>query len=244
MTDDRAGLAKEGHDAGDREQESAVLLRALEMHGRDLSREMAIIRKGVEAAFEEFERFQQPTDYGLDLGRIVQRLGVVAERLQGVEQSPLLRQGAEHYARTIERSGEDLARTVGQRLDSHARELVGACSALAAYTKSAYERRAQDRRMWIAAVAGLLAGILLTLFLPRMLPLSLEAGVAGVVMADSSWNAGITMMQQANPARWDELAAAAKLGLANRAEAAACREAAARAKKDQRCTITVAAPAQ
>ena len=62
----------------------------------------------MEAPFDEFEKFQQPPDYGRDLGAIVQQLAHVGERLQAVEQSPIFRQGAEHYAARLELGGRDL----------------------------------------------------------------------------------------------------------------------------------------
>src|SRR5690606_38904540 len=149
-----------------------ALRRTIETQGAQIGAEMTVIRKGVEAAFEEFERFQQPTDYGPDLGRIVQQLALVAERLEAVEQSPILRNGPEHYARALERSGEGLVRTAAQQLEGKGRDLEREASNLAAYTKSAYDRRSQDLRMWIAGGLGLLAGVLLAMLLPRVLPLA------------------------------------------------------------------------
>lgn len=87
----------------------------IEKQGAQLGAERTIIRRGVEAAFDQFEKFQQPTDYGPDLGRIGQQLALVAEHLEAVEQSTILRQGPEHYARALERSGDSLVRTAAQQ---------------------------------------------------------------------------------------------------------------------------------
>ena len=55
-------------------------------------------------------------------------------------------------------------------------------------------------------------------------------------------NAGIALMQAASPDGWRGVADASDLVRVNQEALTACREAAAKAKKEQRCTITV--PAQ
>ena len=123
------------------------------------------LRRGVEAAFDQFEKIRQPPDYGADLGKIIQFLAIVEERLAAVEQSPILRNGPEHYARALERSGEGLVRTAAQQLEGKGQDLEREAQNLAAYTKSAYDRKSQDLRMWISGGGGLFVGV--TLFLPR-----------------------------------------------------------------------------
>ncbi|WP_313903576.1 DUF6118 family protein [Rhizobium laguerreae] len=56
------------------------------------------------------------------------------------------------------------------------------------------------------------------------------------------WNAGISLMQSGSPGRWRSLMAANDIARDNHAALTACAEAAAKAKKDQSCTITVAVP--
>jgi hypothetical protein len=106
--DDREGFEPEAapDDAGDPAAAFEALRRTVEKQASQIGAEMTIIRRGVEAAFDQFEKYRQPPDYGADLGKIIQFLAVVEERLAAVEQSPILRNGAEHYARSLERSGE------------------------------------------------------------------------------------------------------------------------------------------
>ncbi|MEZ5784664.1 MAG: DUF6118 family protein, partial [Rhizobiaceae bacterium] len=54
----------------------------------------------------------------------------------------------------------------------------------------------------IVGAAGVLAGIVLTLFIPNMLPGQLDTRVAGFVMGQDRWNAGVTMMRVADPEGW------------------------------------------
>ena len=64
----------------------------------DLRREMATIRKGVEAAFDQLERQGTPIDYSADLGRVAQQLSTMTERISAMEKLPLLRQGPDTNA--------------------------------------------------------------------------------------------------------------------------------------------------
>lgn len=77
--DDREPFAPEAIDspdeeAGDPAAAFEALRETVEDLAGDLSREMTTIRKGVEAAFDRFEAFGEPTDYSADLGRLVQGL--------------------------------------------------------------------------------------------------------------------------------------------------------------------------
>ncbi len=242
--DDREGFARQAsaEDAGDPAAAFEALRRTIEKQGGQIGAEMTIIRRGVEAAFDKFEKYRQPPDYGPDLGKIIKFLAVVENRLEAVEQSPILHNGAEHYARALERSGESLVRTAALELEGKGRDLEREAQNLAAYTKSAYDRRSQDLRMWIAGGIGLLAGALLVLLLPRVLPFAADAHIASLVMGLDRWNAGITMMQTADPSGWRGVVDAWQLARDNAEAISQCVEDARTAGADQRCMITVAAP--
>ena len=113
LDDDREefGPDASAEDTGDPAAAFDALRETVESLAGDLTREMTTIRKGVEAAFEEYDRQGPAQDYKPELAQIVQQLAHVAERLHGVEQSPILRQGAQHYAAALERSGEGLVKT-------------------------------------------------------------------------------------------------------------------------------------
>ena len=243
--DDREGFEPVApDDAGDPAAAFEALRRTVEKQGGQLNAEMTVIRRGVELALEQAEKIRQPPDYGPDLGKIIQFLAVVDERLAAVEQSPILRNGAEHYARALERSGESLVRTAAQQLEGKGRDLEREAQNLAAYTKSAYDRRSQDLRMWIAGGVGLLAGALLVLLLPRILPFAADTHVAAIVIGQGRWDAGVTMMQTADPAGWRGVVDSSQLVRDNAEAIGQCAEAARTAGADQRCTITVKAPRQ
>jgi hypothetical protein len=92
--------------------------------------------------------------------------------------------------------------------------------------------------------AGLVAGVLLTLFAPRVLPGSVDMAVASTVMNADRWNAGVSLMQSGSPGGWRGVVDASNLVRMNQQALSACAEAAAKANEDQRCTITVSPPAR
>lgn len=245
MTDESQGFEQDEQEAGNDPAQAFDALRlAIDKLTRDVGGEMTVIRKGVEAAFEEFERFQQPTDYGPDLGRVVQQLAGVGERLKAVEQSPILRNGPEHYANALERGGDSLVRSAAQQFERQATDLERAANSVARRLASARERHVQDRWLWGAGAAGLVAGVLLTLFAPRVLPGSVDMAVAATAMNADRWNAGMSLMRSGSAEGWRGLMVANNLVRYNQEALNACSEAATKAKKEQRCTITVSVPAR
>jgi len=243
LDDDREGFEPEvlDEDAGDPAAAFDALRRTVDTLAGDLTREMTTIRKGVEAAFEEFDRHGPQQDYKPELAQIVQQLAHVAERLHGVEQSPILRQGAQHYAAALERSGEGLVRTAVQQLERQAADLERAGRNLASYTQSAYDRKSQDFRMWTAGLVGLVLGIFLILLLPRFLPFSADSHVASLVMGFDRVSAGYAMIGAADPLEVEKMKWGGRFYNASGGEISACLETAKQTGKDQKCTITVPA---
>ncbi|MBB4000761.1 DUF6118 family protein [Aureimonas pseudogalii] len=232
-------VSNTGDDAGDPVEAFETLRQTVEDLAGDLSREMTTIRKGVEAAFDRIEAFGQPADYSADLGRLVQGVAALAERLKAVEASPILNNGPEHYARALERGGESLLTSAVQEFQTEARDFQRGARDMASQLASARERRTQNRWLGVCGLAGFAAGILAILFLPAILPGRVAPHVASVVMAKPPWQAGMSLMSFDSAASWDRIADADELVRTNKSEVAGCRAAATRTGKDQTCTITV-----
>jgi len=117
LDDDREGIEPEAldEDAGDPAAAFDALRRTIETQGAQIGAEMTVMRRGLEAAFDQLEKIEPAQDYKPQLAQLVQALDNVAERMHGVEQSPILRQGATHYAALLERSGEALIRSSSGR---------------------------------------------------------------------------------------------------------------------------------
>lgn len=244
--DDREGFARQAsaEDAGDPAAAFDALRRTIETQGAQIGAEMTVMRRGLEAAFDQLDKIEPQTDYKPQLAQLVQALDTVAERLHGVEQSPILKQGAQHYAAALERSGEALIRTAAQQLERQASDLERAGRNLAAHTKSAYDRKSQDFRMWMAAVVGFILGAFLLLLVPRFLPFSADSHVASLVMGYDRINAAYSMIDSVEPDRSRRLEWGGQFYDASTGEISACLETARRTGTDQQCTVTVPAPAQ
>ena len=241
MDDDREGFEPEAmdEDAGDPAAAFDALRETVENLAADLKREMTTIRKGVEAAFEEFDRQGPAQDYKPELAQIVQQLAHVGERVHGVEQSPILRQGAEHYAARLERGGEGLVRTAVQQLERQASDLERISSVLASHNKSAFHRKDQDFRMWMAGGIGIIAGAFLLAFLPRFLPFSADSHVAGLVMGRDRFSAGRAMIEAADPKRAQDIVTGGWVYDTNRDTLDKCIADMFKTQKEQRCALTL-----
>lgn len=72
----------------------------------------------------------------------------------------MLKHGPEHYACTLERSGESLIQTAVQEFNRQADGLSRSASHLANQIKGSRERSAQNRNLCAAIAAGIIVGIL------------------------------------------------------------------------------------
>jgi hypothetical protein len=71
---------------------------------------------------------------------------------------------------------------------------------------------------------------------------AIDARMAATIMGADRFNAGAALMAAQSPEAWRDLESAAALLTPNKAALAACRDAAAKAKKEQRCMLVVPAP--
>jgi hypothetical protein len=97
---------------------------------------------------------------------------------------------------------------------------------------------------WLAWTGGaaLLLGFLISPIFARWLPFGWDGQVAAFIMRADRWRAGAALMAAASPEAWQDLESAATLLKPNIATLAACRDAAAKSKKEQHCTLVVPAP--
>lgn len=216
-----------------------ALRQSVEKRDASLINDMTTIRRAVEAAFDQFEKFQQPADYSLDLGRITKHLAILDQRLAGVEQSPVLKHGPEHYARTLERSGESLIQTAVQEFNRQADGLSRSGSHLANQIKGSRERNEQNRNLCTAIAAGIIIGILAVMCLSRFLPFNLDTRIASVVMGGDRWNAGFELIQIGEPTKFKAIVRSTTLTNANDDAITKCRKDAKETRKDQKCVIVV-----
>ena len=207
----------------------------------ELRAEVAVLRRAVESLPAEWEG-NQPPDYTESLGEITQGLSKVVARLQGIEQHPALRFTPAQYQAAILAAGRDLMSQAVGRLDRATDVFVREQQNLTAVIGTVRGQRQQWEWLGITAAAALVAGLLLSPVAAGLLPFGLDGRVAAFILHADRWNAGGALMQAQNPEAWRVLQDAGRLTTANAEALAVCRQEAAKAKKEQHCSIVVAAP--
>jgi len=212
----------------------------------DLRAEVSVLRRAVEALPGAWED-NRPPDYTPSLGTIAKGLAVVAGQLDAIRKHPALRLTPEQHQQAVAQAGNGLMREAVQTLDRAAQDAERARQQLAGLIGTARTQGAQRTSLWwtgcIAFAVALMLGLLASPTLAgRFLPAGAAADVAAIVMNADRWNAGIALMRAGSPDGWRAVADAANLVHVNQKALTACRAAAARTRKEQRCTITV--PAQ
>ena len=198
------------------------------------------MRRAMEALPSAWEE-NQPPDYSPDLGRIAKGLAVVAGQLDAINKHPALTMTPEQHRQAIAQAGNGLVREAAQKLDRATQDAERERQQLAGLIGTA--RRQDEQRTWLiyAALVAFAVGLLVSPFVAGALPFGLDGRIAALIMKADRWDAGEALMQAGSPDRWQSAVNAWNLVRANQKEIAACSEAAAKTKKDQRCTITVLA---
>jgi hypothetical protein len=73
----------------------------------------------------------------------------------------------------------------------------------------------------------------------RLLPFGIDGRMAATIMGADRWTAGAALMAAQSSEAWRDLESAAELLTPNKAALGACRDAAAKTKKEQHCTLVV-----
>ncbi len=239
----------EGEGAGDPVAAFDALRLSVETQGASLAQQMADLRRGVEAACEGIDKIDRGPDTSVDLARIMKSLGQVSGQLQAIQNAPSpLEVAADRHVRKFEASGTAMISAAITVFSRSAHELQGVSEELGERLALAKGRYVRRKFVGLAggggAAIGAVLGVLMALFLPAMFPSSVAPRVAALVMRQEPWEAGMKLMKFASPEGWSRVASADELVEANRATVSACREAATKTKRDQKCPITVATPAQ
>jgi hypothetical protein len=207
----------------------------------DLRAEVSVLRRALESLSAAWQANQAP-DYTPTLGAISKRLQEVVARLQAIEGHPALRMTPEHHQHAMAQAGSVVMHESVSRLDLAMQAIRGHASELRALIGSVREQDRQLKWLVVTGVTALLIGLLTSPVFARSLPFGLDGRVAAFIMRTDRWDAGSDLMAAGNPEAWKGVMAAVDLSKANREALSACRDAAARTKKEQRCLISVAAP--
>jgi hypothetical protein len=203
-----------------------------------LTTEVSGTRQAVRALQESLEQ-RRPVDTTETLGVIVSRLNTVAQSLAVMEKHPALKLTPEQHARAVVLAGEGLLREAEQKFDGAARDFTFAQRELVQLVGTIRERHQQWEWLAWTGIAAFFLGLLISPMFARLLPFGWDAQVAAFIMNADRWEAGSALMKAQSPEAWNVLMAAGKLTADNSAALGACRDAAAKAKKEQRCSVVV-----
>lgn len=210
-----------------------------------MSRKLA----GLTAAVEGFAARQQELharDYSPDLAKIHALSGKMVDAINKLAAKPSLALTPETLSPQIAKAGEQVRAVDHQAWVTANWELGNAIQSLKDMVASAM--KAETQKLWIlgASAAALVLGFAFGTIIPTKIAQSVPESwywpeqQAAEVLRRPHWEAGMRLLQVADPARLRALESVARLATANAQELADCRERAARSKVSVKCRIEVA----
>ncbi len=208
-----------------------------------LRADITVLRRTVEA-IEPVLRESHAPDYSPTLGALAKSLDAIASRIEVIEAHTGATVSAEVARREIARVYDASLRPARGDLERATREVLDAAHAL--HGATGHTRMREEQRVWIirtaaiGAAVGLLAFPLLVFPIARMAPFgNLPDGLAVSALGEDRWNAGMGLMSRANPEKWNGFVADYTMVRATDGELKTCFDAAQKAGKEQRCSITM-----
>lgn len=173
-------------------------------------------------------------DYGPSFGEVLGKLAQLDFQLVGIAGDPSLKLTPDQHARAIERAKDGAFQEVIRQLREEAGAIRREREALGEIGAHAGSRKRQ--KFWLAGavLVGLLAYPLVAATLP--------GGSYLAAMATGKldrWQAGAGLMQVADPEGALSIARATRIVSANAEALRTCAEAARKAGREQKCTVTV-----
>jgi hypothetical protein len=184
----------------------------------------------------------QPPDYTETLGAIAKKLELMGNHIAAIEQHPAIRTTPAHYHQAIAAAGDGLVHKSVREFDSAKAAAVAERRELAVMIGTMRGKWKQWEWLGWTGIAAFVLGLLISPMFARLLPFGWDGHVAAFIMNADRWDAGSALMKAQSPEAWNVLMAAGKLTADNSAALGACRDAAAKTKKEQRCSVLVPAP--
>jgi hypothetical protein len=205
-----------------------------------LRAEVAAMRQALRSVPEIILK-NQPADYTETLGAIAKKLEIVGGFMAAIEQHPAIRTSPAQYNQAIAAAGEGLMHKAVRELDSAKVAAVAERRELAAMIGTMRGQWKQWEWLGWMGIGAFFLGLLISPVFARVLPFGWDGRIAAYIMNADRWNAGTELMKAHHPEAWRDLESAAALLRPNIAALAACRDAAAKTKKEQHCAIVVPA---
>lgn len=206
-----------------------------------LRAEVTALRRSVESLTAAVPS-SRPPDYTPTLGQIAKGLENVHARLGLIEGHPALQLTPARHRQAMSQAGDELIGRAAEKFHRAAQVTESHGQQLAGLIGTVRDRDQQFQWLIRTGLAALVVGLLFSPVLASLLPFGLDGRIAASILRSDRWNAGAALMQAGNPEAWTDMEAADALLTPNKAALKSCREAAARTKKEQHCTIVVPAP--
>jgi len=208
----------------------------------NLRAEVAALRGSIDA-FPAAVQDTRPPDYAPTLGAIVKAIQGVEKRLAVMEGHPAIRLTPEQHGRAIERAGAATLREAMETFRNEAAAIGLERRQLGQIIGAALDQEDQRRRqLWfggIGAIVGLIFFPLIAAFAPG------GTHLAALAIGETDrWQAGGVLMHAGSPEGWREFVSAAMLVRTNADAIRACRDAAAKVGKEQKCSVIISFPSQ
>lgn len=212
----------------------------------------AMTRKlaGLTAAVEGFAARQQELharDYGPDLVKIQEQWAEIVRAFKALKEKPGIALTPETLAPQIAEAGERVRAADHQAWASANRDLGAAIQSLKSVVASAMKAETQKHWIIVAATAAVVVGFAFGTVVPTRIAQFVPESWhwpeqrAAQVLQRSEWDAGMRLLQVADPARVRRLYDAAQLVEDNADALAACRSRVAPPKTAVACRIDVSA---
>ncbi len=172
--------------------------------------EMAELRGAVMALVERMPRqaraAEAAPDYSPTLGAIAQELKGIGARLDDIEGHPALALTPEEHARQVAEAARQARDHAAGGAKWASTELAKASGELKQIVGSAREQFAQQGREWGALLIGAALGLALWWPLAWLAPWGGGDWLASTVIGGGRWQAGQTLMREADPEAWGRMA--------------------------------------
>ncbi|MCL6546037.1 MAG: DUF6118 family protein [Bryobacteraceae bacterium] len=211
-----------------------------------LTREVALLRRAIEGLTGGEARTEAP-DYSPTLGQMAGRLEALDHQITILANSPLRTFSPSRIAAEIEAAVSGARHQARQDLVQTQRGLDEALRVLSDVVARPRDRKDQQRWMIVTGMVGVALGVGLWTGLSgpvaRALPYRWQAPerMAAATLDQDRWAAGGRLMHGVNPDAWARIVEMAAFERENRAALEACRGAAARTGRGQRCRVVVGA---
>lgn len=210
-----------------------------------LERQMAMMRRAVEHLATERAEIAVP-DYSVTLGKLAIDLGKVAQSVAQIAAEPALKHTPQTMAERIAQAAEVARRSDHDRLNQAQSDLRNAGEDLRKLVGTAHTAADQRQYLVKAGGVGVLIGMVLWAVLPGPIARSLPASwqvperMARRALGEPTLiDAGINLLQSANPALWLEISEAARLSSQNRESIKRCQDAAKKAGRSVSCEVRI-----